>query len=58
MQMADSCATTANCTYALCMDKYALKKLKKQYEQNPKRALKDIDAMGKCESKGDTENAN
>jgi hypothetical protein len=39
------------------MDKDALKKLKKQYEQKSKEVLKDIDALGKCESKGDMENA-
>jgi hypothetical protein len=57
MQIADSSAATANCAYALCMDKDALKKLKKQYEQKSKEVLKDIDALGKCESKGDMENA-
>jgi hypothetical protein len=57
MQIADSSAATANCAYALWMDKDALKKLKKQYEQKSKEVLKDIDALGKCETKGDMENA-
>lgn len=39
------------------MDKDALKKLKKKYEQKSKELLKDIDALGKYESKGDVENA-
>jgi hypothetical protein len=39
------------------MGKGALKKLKKQYEQKSKEVLKDIDALGKHESKGDAENA-
>ena len=39
------------------MDKDELKKLKKQCEQKSKEVLKDIDALGKYESKKDTENA-
>ena len=39
------------------MDKDELKKLKKQYEQKSIEVLKDIDALGKYESKKDTENA-
>jgi hypothetical protein len=39
------------------MDKDALKKLKKQYEQTSKEILKDIETLGKYESKGDTDNA-
>ena len=39
--------------YRLYMDKDALKKLKKQYEQKSKEVLKDIDALAKHESKGD-----
>ena len=50
-------AVPANCAYALCMDKDALKKVKKQYEQRSKEILKDLDALGKYESKGDPENA-
>jgi hypothetical protein len=45
------------CAYPLCMDKDALKKLRKQYEQKSKEVLKDIDALGKYETKKDTENA-
>jgi hypothetical protein len=50
-------ALSANYSYALCMNKDALKKLKKQYEQKSKEVLRDIDALGKYESKGDAENA-
>jgi hypothetical protein len=57
MRIADCRAASSNCAYSLCMDKDALKKLKKQYEQKSKEVLKDIDAMGKYESKKDTENA-
>jgi len=39
------------------MDKDALKKLKKLYEQKSKEVLKDIEALGKYEGKRDTENA-
>jgi hypothetical protein len=34
-----------------------VEKTEKQYEQKSKEVLKDMDAMGKCESKGDMENA-
>jgi hypothetical protein len=33
------------------MDKDALKKLKRQYEQKSEEVLKDIDAMGKYKSR-------
>ena len=39
------------------MHKDALKKLKKEYEQKSKEVLKDIEALDKYETKGDTENA-
>ena len=39
------------------MDKDELKEVKKQYEQKSKEVLKNIDALGKYESKGDAENA-
>ena len=39
------------------MHKDALKKLKKQYEQKSKEVLKDIDALAKHETKGDTDSA-
>jgi hypothetical protein len=43
--------------YPLSMDKDALKKLKKQYEQKSKEVLKDIDALAKHEKNGDMDNA-
>jgi hypothetical protein len=45
--------TGPDCAHALSMDKDALKELKKQYEQKSKEVLKDIDALGKFESKKD-----
>jgi len=47
----------ANYAYPRCMHKDALKKLKKEYEQKSKEVLKDIESLGKYETKGDTENA-